>query len=286
MESAVAHSEKYTGNSFDLQGFLARSKQIDLSDLDWAGVREHPVSPSEVRSLVYMMDIESHTLCYVRDLLNAEAGTDSDISDFLGCWLYEESYHGRAIERFLREIGVERPASVCSRRKPTLMERLEQGATVLLSKVFPKDFVTVYMTWGAIQEHSTLFGYTNLARNTRNPVLAELLRRIARDESRHFGFYYYKAFQGLKNSPIARRLVSFLLRRFWTPVGEGVKPRSEADFLLNFIFDGPEGRAALERIDRTFSRLPGLAWFDLLCRRSDAARRRQTLGLIPEKAAA
>jgi hypothetical protein len=155
-----------------------------------------------------------------------------------------------------------------------LLERLEALGTFLLSRLTPGHFLTTYMAWGAIQEHSTLFGYTNLARKTRNPVLAELLRRIARDESRHFGFYYYKAQQRLKASRSAQIITSALLRAFWTPVGEGVKPRHETDSLITFIFDGPEGRDAFERIDRTMSRLPGLGWFDMMGRRMAAARTR------------
>lgn len=286
IEAAIEQSEEYTGSSFDLQNYLARSKQLDVSDIDWDSVRDHPVAPEEIRCLVYMMDIESHTLCYLRDVLNADAGADPEISEFLGCWLYEESYHGRAIERFLRAAGVGRRANVCGRRVYTPPEKLQKLGTWIVSRIFARQFVTVYMTWGAIQEHSTLFGYTNLARKTRNPVLAEILRRIAREESRHFGFYYYKACQGLKASAFTRGLTRFLLRRFWTPVGEGVKPRSETDFILTYIFDGPNGREAMSKIDRTISRLPGMESFDLLTLRTQAALRRAEQGLIPAETAA
>jgi hypothetical protein len=222
------------------------------------------------------MDIEAHTLCYLRDVLNADAGADPEIADFLGCWLYEESYHGRAIEKFARAAGLERSPDVCGKHRFSLYEHFEDLATRLLGKVYGEDFLTVYMTWGAIQEHTTLYGYTRMARRTRHPLLAELLRRIARDESRHFGFYYYKAYQGLRDDPKTQRLTAFLLKNFWTPVGEGVKPRAETDFLLTSIFDGPEGREAISRIDRTIARLPGLGWFDLMSRRMDAAVRRSS----------
>lgn len=271
VESAVEHSESYTGQSFDLAGYLARSKAVEISDLDFERARAHPVSPAELRCLGYMMDIEAHTLCYMRDVVNAGAGADPEIADFLACWVYEESYHGRAIEKFVRAMGVERPAAVCGQHVPTLSERLENVGARLFGALYGPGFLTVHMTWGAIQEHTTLYGYASLAKRTRNPVLAELLRRIARDESRHFGFYYYKAFQGLKDDPGRQRLVSFFLKRFWTPVGEGVKPASETDFLLRTLFDGEDGRDSVARIDRTMSRLPGLGWFDLMSRRAEAA---------------
>lgn len=264
----------FSGEGFDLAQYLARSKQLDVSDLEWDKVKDYPTSDAEIRCLSYMMDIEAHTLCYLQDVLNAGAGADPEIADFLGCWLYEESYHGRAIERFVRAAGVARPAAVCGRHLKSFSERLEDAGTWLVSKLFGRHFVAVYMSWGAIQEHSTLFGYTQIARKTKNPVLAELLRRIARDESRHFGFYYYKACQGLKASVFARKLTSLLLRLFWTPVGEGVKPSSETDFMLAAIFNDDEGRQALSRIDKTMRRLPGLSWFDLMEKRSALAFQR------------
>lgn len=280
IETALASSAIYTGESFDLAQYLARSKQLDVSDLDWDAVKDHPVSEAELRCLGYMMDIEAHTLCYLQDVLNAGAGGDPEIADFLGCWLYEESYHGRAIERFVKAAGKERSIALCGRHVKTVGERLEGMGTWLLSRLLPKQFVTVYMTWGSIQEHSTLFGYTNLARQTKHPVLAELLRRIAREESRHFGFYYYKACQGLKASAFTREMTARLLRRFWTPVGEGVKPKLETDFLLINIFAGPEGSDAIERIDKTMARLPGMGWFDLMRRRHSEALERQRLGIV------
>jgi hypothetical protein len=272
LEAAVERAEEtYTGSAFDLQSYLARSRQLDLSGIDFDSAKDYPLEPRELRALQYFMDIEAHTLCYLRDLLNAGAGADPEIADFLGCWLYEESYHGRAIERFVRACGSTRAAAVCGRHVPSALERLEDLGTRLTAKLFGARFLTVYMTWGAIQEHTTLNGYITFARKTKNPVLAELLRRIARDESRHFGFYYYKAYQGLKADAVTRALVGFLLKKFWTPVGEGVKPRSEADFLIAFLFEGPEGREALLRIDRTMARLPGMEWFDLMARRMNDA---------------
>lgn len=273
-ESAVVDSEQYTGSSFDLAQFLSRSKQLDLTGVEWEQASRYPLDASEVRCLEYMMDIEAHTLCYLRDLLNAEAGSDPEIADFSACWFFEESYHGRAIERLLRAAGIERTAAVCAARPQPLSERIEALGSAFLSKLFPREFVSLYMTWGAIQEHTTLFGYTNLARKTRNPVLADVVTRIARQESRHFGFYFYKAYQGLRRSQFARSMVSFMLKRFWTPVGEGVKTARDADYLLLYIFGDSEGQDAISRIDKTMSRLPGLEWFDLLHRRFDRAQRR------------
>src|SRR5579863_2980294 len=169
--TAVLESEQYTGSSFDLRQFLERSKQLDVSDVEWDRAEDYPVTEGEIRCLQYMMDIEAHTLCYLRDALNAKAGADPEIADFLACWFYEESYHGRAIERFLRAVGVQRSAAVCGARSLPWEEKLEGLGSSMVARLFPSQFLTTYMTWGAIQEHTTLFGYTNLARKTKNPVL-------------------------------------------------------------------------------------------------------------------
>ena len=44
---------------FDLDRYLRASKKVDLSDLEWDRIGDHPVSVEEARCLAYMMDIES-----------------------------------------------------------------------------------------------------------------------------------------------------------------------------------------------------------------------------------
>lgn len=256
---------------FNIQDYVRRSQALDLSDIDWEETSRYAVSPEEIRCLMYMMDIETHTIVYLRDLLNTRAIEDPELSDFLSCWLYEESYHGRAIARFLQAAGIEvKPDRLVeARRHVQLRERLEGLMIYLGARLYP-DFVTVYMTWGAISELSTLTGYNSLAKRSANPVLAEILRRIVRDESRHFAFYYYKAANGLA-SETAQRATSWLLRKFWSPVGQSVKPIEDVDFMLQALFAGNDGRDAIRRVDCTIARLPGMSWFNLLEHRLDAA---------------
>jgi hypothetical protein len=122
---------------------------------------------------------------------------------------------------------------------------------------------------------STLEGYGVLARKTRNPILAEIVRRLAKDERRHFSFYYNKARLQLR-ARNAQRLTSFIIRHFWLPVGGGVKPDSEVDWILSFILGDPQGADIARRIDETIGKLPGLAWFDRLSRSREEAMRQVT----------
>lgn len=53
------------------------------------------------------MDIESHTVVFLRDLLSTRAVLEPGVTAFLSCWVYEELWHGEAFSRFLGEAGYE-----------------------------------------------------------------------------------------------------------------------------------------------------------------------------------
>src|SRR5262245_59900843 len=246
----------------DITRYLDASKKVDLTGIDFASARNFPLHPDDVRCLTYMMDIESHTIVYLRGLLNTCAIEDPEITAFLSCWAYEEFFHSRALRQFLETCGVEAPRAMATR------VTLEEIATTFLCRFTP-HLSAAYLTWGAIQELSTLEGYGLLAKQTANPVLSELLSRIIKDERRHFAFYYNKARIHLQ--PLrARQLTSFLLRRFWTPVGEGVKPHDETDWMLRCLFSDSNGATAAQRIDEAIRRLPGMEWFNMLSSRLSA----------------
>ena len=165
--------------AFDIDAYLARTGALDLWAIDWADVPRHPVPPEAIRTLRYMQDIESHTIVYLRSLLATRAIDDPDVARFLACWVYEESFHGLALERFLAAAG----HAVGPRPKPHGHESpaqwLEARITALLSRAWP-DFCAVHMAWGAINELTTLTGYRRLATLAGHPVLSGLLEHHAR----------------------------------------------------------------------------------------------------------
>jgi rubrerythrin len=245
---------------FDLDHYVSRSRALDLSDIRWDDVPRHPLSSETLRTLRYMQDIESHTIVYLRTLLSTRAIDDPEVATFLACWLYEETFHGRALARFLLAAG----GDVVQRRRSRapLPARIEAVLTAALARAWP-DFVGVHMTWGAINELTTLTGYRRLATIAHHPVLSELLARIVRDESRHFFFYYRQAAQRLR-TPAAARVARFLVDRFWAPVGSGVQPKSETRFLAAYLFGGGDGRDAARKVDDRIRQLPGFAGAALL----------------------
>jgi hypothetical protein len=210
----------------------------------------------------FMQDIESHTIIYLRSLLATRAIDDPDVATFLACWVYEETFHGLALQRFLEAAGAPVGERALPRGQEPWAKRIEAAATAMVSKAWP-DFCAVHMTWGAINELTTLTGYRRLAALTDHPVLAELLDRIVLDESRHFFFYYRQAEIRMQRRAVART-ARFLVDRFWAPVGSGVQPDAELRFLATYLFQGADGRAAARKVDETIRRLPGFETVQLL----------------------
>ncbi len=262
-------------SEFELAKYLRASRKLDLDGIDFESVPRYPLSREEIRILTYMMDIETHTIIYLRDLLTTPASYDPEVTAFLSLWAYEEFWHGEALSRFLQAAGErfspDRPGEI--RRAAGLRDVLGTIAKMTAARAVP-DFVGVHMTWGAINELGTLHGYQRVIAGTQHPVLAKLLGRIVKDERRHYAFYYNQARRRLDGNARAQRLVRWTLDRFWEPVGSGVRPHAETDFVLLELFADPDGRAALNEMETELSKLPGLGGMRLLRRALARAKRR------------
>ena len=253
--------------AFDLDAWVARSGALDLDAIAWADVGKYPVSPAVVRTLTYMQDIEAHTIIYLRALLATRAIDDPEVATFLACWVHEETFHGLALARFLEAAGHPLPPRATPHGREPLSQRLEGWATAAVSTLWP-DFCAVHMTWGAINELTAVTGYRRLKTLAGHPVLTDLLERIMVDESRHFFFYFRQAELRLRR-PGAARVARALVERFWAPVGSGVAPQTELEFMARYLFAGDEGRAAARKVDEHIRKLPGFervrlleAWMD------------------------
>ncbi len=258
---ALAAADLGGDNGFDVERYIRHSRKVDISDLDLSRAADYPLSADEIRCLTYMMDIEGHTIVYLKSILNTCAIRDPQTTAFLSCWAYEEFFHSYTLRQFLDAAGVavseNRIAEV--QKQASWRVWMEQMIASLICQM-SKHFHAVYLTWGAISELTTLEGYGVLAGRTRNPLLAEILRRLAKDERRHFSFYYNKAKAQLQPRN-AQRLTKFILQRFWIPVGEGVKPDSEVEWTGRYILGDASGATVAARIDQTIARLPGMGWF-------------------------
>ena len=275
---------------FDLDRYLRASKKVDLAGLPWDRIKDTPLQAGEARTLAYMMDIESHTIIFLRDLLATRAAFEPDVTAFLSCWVYEELWHGEAFSRFLGEAGYRLPpdgepvrsgSPYPSRRARNTWIRRKLGRkgyashlATLAAAAMVRDFVALHMTWGAVNELSTLTAYHRVIAKTEHPVLVQLLDRIIKDERRHFAFYRAQARMRLARSSQARKVTRWALEHLWAPVGTGVRPQEETDFVVEYLFSDLDGAQAAREMDRTVGELPGMAGIQIFQSALSEAMRR------------
>ena len=86
-----------------------------------------------------MMDIESHTIIYLRELLLTAVIEDVTITAFLSCWVYEEFFHSQVLKRFLevQGIGVDDRRFASLRRRQPGDYRVEMLGRALAGYVTP-----------------------------------------------------------------------------------------------------------------------------------------------------
>ena len=70
--------------AFAIDEYARTAAPVQWDDLDHAGTfAAQPLSPGALRCLRYMCDIESYTVCYLRDLLLTPSHNDPEITTFL-----------------------------------------------------------------------------------------------------------------------------------------------------------------------------------------------------------
>jgi rubrerythrin len=271
-------------NERKCERLLARSGLLESSDLDWDRVGSEPVDDAVLTCLVYMRDVEGFTN---RDLVGLVAHpatlADPIVRRFLDIWRAEEAAHARALDRYLTTYAARRGIDlpVMQPYPPGSVSRAER-ATLALTRPVGHVVTAAHMTWGAANELLTMHGYRLLARRCGEPILAELLTRIAAQESRHYSFYLFQAQWRLAASRLTRVALRTMMRRSWTPVGIGEDYKSPAEFdeVLRFLAADEAGAHAVEAMDAAFSRLPGLGDLRLYARAVTESRSRGATGSV------
>ena len=251
---------------FDIDRYSHSVGRLETDDIDFDAFRDQPLSPDARRCLRYMHDVESHTSCYLRNLLNTKAHHDPEITRFLTMWSYEELWHGEALAEVLRAhdepAGTERVGAMRARLgwKITVSPLVWMGFSAVT-----RHFLAVHMTFGVINEWTTQAGYARLIQVADHPVLTQLLRRIMKQEGRHIDYYLTQSRTLLAASPRAQTTTRRMIRSLWEPVGAGVMPADETRHLVRTLFTGDaDGRAVADRVDRRIDNLPGLAGLGLM----------------------
>ncbi len=247
--------------SFDLARYLRVAGATRPEAFDWSEPGP-PLDSEALFCLGYMMDIESHTIIYLRELLATRVAVDPSITAFLSCWAYEEFFHSQVLRRLLEAHGAavddERFARL---RRSKASDHVQMGIARMLARI-TRHFSAVHMTWGAINELATLTGYSALIARSGNALVATVLGRIIKDERRHYAYYFKQARTRLKPRA-AQMLTSMIVRKFWSPVGSPVRGNTDARRVCDYLFGDEAGVRRLGQVDSAIARMPGMGWFDM-----------------------
>jgi len=250
--------------AFDLDTYKRVTGRLDVDGIDFDAFRAHPLDERHLRCLRYMHDVEEHTSCYLRNLLNTRAHHDPEITAFLTMWNFEELWHGEALGRVIAahdEPGT-LPRVAAMRRR--LGRRIGNPVAWMTFSAVTRHFLAVHMTFGVINEWTTQAGYARLRAVADHPTLDAILGRVMRQEGRHIDYYLTRANELLGARTSAQRTTRRMLRVLWSPVGAKVMPTEETRHLVRTLFGDGEGRSIAARIDRRIDRLPGLDGMGLM----------------------
>ncbi len=110
------------------------------------------------------------------------------LQDFIHTWVSEEDQHSSLLETYL---------IITRNANPHELHRLRKTVVEI---GFVPDFDTAMetMVYTTVQELATLVFYNNVAKAAApyDKNLANLLRRLAKDEALHFAFFYRDAVKG------------------------------------------------------------------------------------------
>lgn len=259
--SRISRRALRANNEARCRRLLDKSELLDTSDLDWSLAGATELDPGVIDTLVYMRDVEGFTDSYVAGI-GAHRSTLADplVRAFLAVWQAEEAEHSRAIATFLEHYGEARGIDIPTTAvSPTPRVPLYERAITHIGGPVGTLVAAAHMTWGAANELLTMNGYRMLADQVDHPMLADLLRRIAAQESRHYSFYLLQAEWRLADSRLARTVIARIMAGSWTPVGvgDGYKTSEEFERVLEVLNARPESERIIDRMDRRFAQLPG-----------------------------
>lgn len=250
----------------DIAQHIAVSQRIQFDDLDWEAARAAGLTETEVSSLHYFADIESQTVHYFLEVAKLKVARDPELLTFLTMWNYEEYFHSYALTRLMEECGVRVPSATeraaTIRSNARFKAKFEDFVQGMIAKTAPNAFIALWMFWGALQECLTTQAYEELARQTKNPVLAEMCKRIAKQERRHFAYYFNQARDRLDGHPLHQKFVRGMANAFYAPAGGGVKTDEEAARCVAGLFPNEKIFEVMGYIEKRLAQLPGMDGLD------------------------
>lgn len=180
-----------------------------LSGLPWDDIDHSKVTTELVEDIKIAAFGELTTFSATEAFMKLFAD-DVDFTQWLAVWFYEETKHPLAFIKWLAKLGIPTDES--------LIHRGRKIAPMTASKV-------EMLTSNICSEIVANTSYRLLEKSVEEPVLAEILRNVARDEMRHsngFQFYCQKAISQ-SDDPERERLRALRVAWFLSqPLRDGV----------------------------------------------------------------
>lgn len=159
--------------------------------LQWSRARPESLSPEQRSAVEFVTFIEDHIPNYFGEYnqnFPIDASVDSStcqhnriLYHFTVRWSQEEDRHAHVLAEYQVRTG--------------MVDRAELDAQLAVegAKRFKPDVGTALelFTYTLVQEKATQLYYQQLAAVSPDPVLRDLLRYLARDEARHFAFFFH-----------------------------------------------------------------------------------------------
>ena len=174
-------------NQYVLRGVR---RQWSIDELDWTALRPERLTATDQSVVRFITFIEDHIPGYLAYFLNAfpVVGTDLSIEEFcfnreyfrfLIAWAHDEERHASVLTRYQLEAGISGPDKLA-------LELAEEGRKRFS---LPYEHPVQAFAYTLVQEKATQLFYQRFKDIVTEPVLRDVLTRLARDESRHFAFY-------------------------------------------------------------------------------------------------
>ncbi|HEX4490176.1 MAG TPA: ferritin-like domain-containing protein [Acidimicrobiia bacterium] len=242
------------------EGGPAEAGALDVDAYDWAAATRTPVRDDELFELTFAAQVEWAT---EGTYLSLAVTKDVETRRFLDVWLTQERMHAVLLRKFLSEHGVYvEPRHRTPRQR--LAARRGRWVNGFAVRVLGRRFTAVHMSWGAINELTTLRLYSLIREHTGNELLRDLLADVIRQESAHYAYYRSAATRELERSRVSRVVTRWLLGHAWDVVGSGLQPPAEITRLMRAACAMQPDLVA--QLDATIERLPGLEGLALVRR--------------------
>jgi acyl-[acyl-carrier-protein] desaturase len=168
----------------------AAERQWSIDDLDWSAIDQDRLTDADRSVVRFITFIEDHIPGYLTYFLDVFPVADPALAieefcfnreyfRFLISWAHDEERHASVLTRYQIESGMAEPDAL-------RLELAEEGRKRF---TLPYEYPIQAFTYTLVQEKATQLFYQRFREVVTEPVLRDLLGRLARDEARHFAFY-------------------------------------------------------------------------------------------------